>query len=330
MGDAFLFMIILLYWKYLLTSKLASGAVSGGHSGPAGTEAACSTALERGRISKMIISQIQKKYEEMSSCQKKLANYISEHLDQAVYMNVKQLSEHTQVSESSVVRFATFLGYKGFREMQRDIRGEIESSRSIAERFMAALACDDKDRSDADQVYNQTISNLNETVKQIPESLYEEAMQLIGSARRIGIVATRVAVGPAITLQILLNQLIPTCHLLIPGLDTAFDTISTWGPEDLLIAFSFMKQKNFTYDVLSYGKEKGCRVISICDGFRNSVASLSDIVFPVRSDAAFLSFVPAMYVIDTLLYKLSKREHGNNPGGIEEIERIIDRFINHP
>ena len=278
----------------------------------------------------MISSEIQKRYMAMSKRQKRLADYITEHMDQAVYMNVKQLATVSDISESSVVRFATFLGYDGFRDMQRDIRGEFESTKSIVDRFVTALSPDDKELPDSEHVYNQTISNLNETVKQLPDSLYEQAIELLCSAKRIGIVATRVAVGPAITLQILLNQLIPTCQLLIPGLDTAFDTICTWGPDDLLIAFSFMKHKNFTYDLLSYGKEKGCRIISICDGYRNSVASLSDIMFPVRSEAAFLSFAPTMHVIDTLLYKLSKRGYGDNTNTIQEIDSIIDRFINHP
>ena len=278
----------------------------------------------------MISSEIQKKYIGMSNRQKRLADYITGHMDQAVYMNVKQLAAVSNVSESSVVRFATFLGYDGFRDMQRDIRGELESSKSIVDRFMTALSLDNEDLPDSDYVYNQTITNLNETVRQLPDALYDQAIELICSARRIGIVATRVAVGSAITLQILLNQLIPTCQLLIPGLDTSFDTICTWGPEDVLIAFSFMKHKNFTYDLLSYGKEKGCRIISICDGYRNSVASLSDIMFPVRSEAAFLSFAPTMHVIDTLLYKLSKHGYGNNTDVIKEIDTIIDRFINHP
>ena len=179
----------------------------------------------------------------MSERQKKLADFITAHTDEAVYMNVKQMAQQAGVSEASVVRFATFLGYGGFREMQRDIRGEVESGKSIVERFMKALASDNQDLTDTDQIYNQTLYNLNETIRQIPDSLYDEAISLISSSRRIGIAATRVAIGPAITLQILLNQLIPNCQLLIPGLDTSFDIISTWDKEDLIIAFSFMKKK---------------------------------------------------------------------------------------
>lgn len=277
----------------------------------------------------MILNKIQKSYTTMSERQKKLADFITAHTDEAVYMNVKQMAQQAGVSEASVVRFATFLGYGGFREMQRDIRGEVESGKSIVERFMKALASDNQDLTDTDQIYNQTLYNLNETIRQIPDSLYDEAISLISSSRRIGIAATRVAIGPAITLQILLNQLIPNCQLLIPGLDTSFDIISTWDKEDLIIAFSFMKKKNFTYDLLSYGKEKGCRIISICDGYRNCVASLSDLIFPVQSEAAFLSFVPTMHIIDTLLYKLSKQEGLYNTDKIREIDEIIERFSNH-
>lgn len=278
---------------------------------------------------KMILNQIEKKYSAFSLGQRKIADYITKNLNETVFLNAKQLSQKTGVSESAVVRFAAFLGYKGYRDMQRDMQREAEAGKSIAELFMSSMEPDAPEISESKRVYNQTIKNINETVQSLPENVYEDAIELICSARRIGVVGTRVAVAPALTLQILLNQLIADCLLLMPGMDTAFDTISRWGRDDLLIAFSFMKYKNFTYDILSYGKEKGCKIISICDGYRNSIAGISDIVFPVRSESAFLSFVPTMHVIDTLLYKISRRPDIDSAESVKMTDDIIDRFINH-
>lgn len=277
----------------------------------------------------MILNRIEKKYSVLSAGQKKIADYITENLNEAVYLSAKELSERVGISQSSVVRFAAFLGYERYRDMQRDMQREAEAGKSISELFMNSIKTHQTELSESGSVYNQTIKNINETVQEIPDSLYDKVIDHICSAKRVGIVGTRLAIAPALTLQILLTQLIGECRLLMPFMDTSFDMIASWDKEDLLIAFSFMRYKNFTYDILSYGKEKGCKIVSICDGYRNSIAGISDVIIPVRSKSTFLSFVPTMHVIDTLIYKISRRPGINSPQSIEAIDDIVNRFINH-
>ncbi len=277
----------------------------------------------------MITSRLESKYQEMSAGQRNIADYIKEHLNEAVYMNAKELAEKTAFSESGVVRFAAFLGYKGFKDMQKAIQEEVRIKFSIADRFEEALEETNEFLSDSKRVYNQTLKNINDTFGYLPEAKLDEAVDEILKARRIGIVGTRVAVAPALTFQILLNQLIPDIRLFIPGIDTSFDMIRNWEEGDLLIGFSFMRKKNFAYDMLSFGKENGCRIISICDNYRNSIASLGDVVLPVRSEAAFVSFAPTMFVLDILLYKLSKHFGSSSSENLKELDEIIQRFLIH-
>lgn len=277
----------------------------------------------------MFTEIMEKRYHNMSTGQRKIADFIKENLADTVYMNAKEISDQVGISESGVVRFATFLGYKGFKEMQKNMQEEFKIKQSIFDRFEEALNLEDENMTDTLRVYNQTLKNLNDTVKNIPDETYEKAIAMINSARRIGVIGTRVAVAPALTLQVLLNQLVEDVELLTPNFDTSFDTLQNWGEEDLLIGFSFMKAKNFTYDMLSFGKEKGCKIISICDNYRNSIADLGDIVFPVSSESTFVSFVPTMLVIDTLLFKISREAGNDEKVRLKEFDNIIKRFVRH-
>ncbi|KAF0092523.1 MAG: RpiR family transcriptional regulator [Fusobacteria bacterium] len=277
----------------------------------------------------MFTEKMEKKYHTMSIGQRKIADFIKDNLADTVYMNAKEISDKVGISESGVVRFATFLGYKGFKEMQKGMQEEFKIKQSIFDRFEEALNLEDENMTDTMRVYNLTLKNLNDTVRNIPDETYEKAIEMINSARRIGVIGTRVAVAPALTLQVLLNQLVEDVELLTPNFDTSFDTLQTWGEEDLLIGFSFMKAKNFSYDMLSFGKEKGCKIISICDNYRNSIADLGDIVFPVSSESAFVSFVPTMLVIDTLLFKISREAGSDKKARLKEFDSIIKRFVRH-
>ena len=63
-----------------------------------------------------VLSRISDKYNKMSKSHKAIATYILEHYDQAVFMTAAKLGELLGISESTVVRFASGIGYDGYPE----------------------------------------------------------------------------------------------------------------------------------------------------------------------------------------------------------------------
>ena len=53
----------------------------------------------------------------MSKGQRRLADYVCNDYDKAVFLTAAKLGEIVGVSESTVVRFATQLGYKGYIQL---------------------------------------------------------------------------------------------------------------------------------------------------------------------------------------------------------------------
>ena len=66
-----------------------------------------------------ILDRISEQYDRMSKSHKAIANFISEHYDQAVFMTAAKLGEMLGISESTVVRFASGIGYDGYPKFQR-------------------------------------------------------------------------------------------------------------------------------------------------------------------------------------------------------------------
>jgi len=54
------------------------------------------------------------KYNQLSESQKKLADFFLENLDLIPFLNIYQISEATQYSVASIVRFTQRLGFKGY------------------------------------------------------------------------------------------------------------------------------------------------------------------------------------------------------------------------
>ncbi len=66
-----------------------------------------------------LTSRINECYGSLSKGQKILATYITDNYDKAVFLTAAKMGQVVGVSESTVVRFATHLGYKGYPEFQK-------------------------------------------------------------------------------------------------------------------------------------------------------------------------------------------------------------------
>ncbi|MDD7537946.1 MAG: N-acetylmannosamine kinase, partial [Oscillospiraceae bacterium] len=86
-------------------------------------------------MAKNILHTIEKNMSGFSKGQKLIAHFILENYDKAAFMTASKLGKTVQVSESTVVRFATQLGYDGYPSMQRAlqemIRGKLTSLQRI-------------------------------------------------------------------------------------------------------------------------------------------------------------------------------------------------------
>ena len=73
-----------------------------------------------------------------SKGQKRIGRYILEHYDQAAFMTASKLGKLTEVSESTVVRFAAELGYDGYPSMQKALQEMARSRLTSTQRIQAA------------------------------------------------------------------------------------------------------------------------------------------------------------------------------------------------
>lgn len=69
-----------------------------------------------------ILTNIHNKLTTFSKGQRRIATYILESYDKAAFLTAGALGKITQVSESTVVRFAAELGYDGYPAMQRALQ----------------------------------------------------------------------------------------------------------------------------------------------------------------------------------------------------------------
>ena len=89
-------------------------------------------------MSKDILSSIQGGMSGFSKGQKLIANFILKSYDKAAFMTASKLGKTVNVSESTVVRFATELGYDGYPAMQKSLQEMIRNKLTSIQRIEVA------------------------------------------------------------------------------------------------------------------------------------------------------------------------------------------------
>ena len=89
-------------------------------------------------MAKNILNCLERGMGGFSKGQKRIAAYILENYDKAAFMTASRLGLLAGVSESTVVRFASELGYDGYPSMQRALQDMIRSRLTSTQRIQAA------------------------------------------------------------------------------------------------------------------------------------------------------------------------------------------------
>ena len=141
-------------------------------------------------MTKNILHNIEKNMSSFSKGQKLIARFILEDYDKAAFMTASRLGKTVQVSESTVVRFATQLGYDGYPSMQRALQEMIRGKLTSIQRIKAS----EGELSGSDLVTNvlqRDMEKIRMAMDQTDGSEFSHVVDIIAQAKRIYIVGFR-------------------------------------------------------------------------------------------------------------------------------------------
>ena len=123
-----------------------------------------------------LLTKINDNMSGFSKGQKLIANFITEHYDKAAFMTASKLGTTVGVSESTVVRFATELGYDGYPKMQKAMQEMIRDKLTSVQRIEVT-----KSRLSGSDVLS---SVLNQDIEKIRRTLEETSKDDFANAVR--------------------------------------------------------------------------------------------------------------------------------------------------
>lgn len=274
-----------------------------------------------------IYKKISSQRENMSKSQHKIADYILENPHTIPFITGAKLASLTEVSEATVVRFATFLGYDGYNDLQRNLTGFLEKQLNTVDRFNMAS----EDYTEVEQTaymhFNDDIKNIKTTMTQLDIASIEQATKHILAAERVYIIANRSAVSLGSFLQYYLNIILGNSEL-VTTTEAAFDQIYDINENDVVIGISYARYTKSTLHAVSYASEKNATIIALTDYLRSPITSYADIsLFASSHMQSFLdSFVAPLSVLNTLITFIGNEKGIDIKKRLSEFEELWDRY----
>lgn len=275
-----------------------------------------------------LLSKMNVQYQNFSKGQKKLAAYIKENYDKAAFLTAAKLGETVGVSESTVVRFATHLGYKGYPEFQRELEELVRNKLNSIQRMEVTYGKVPQSEI-LDTVLHSDIDKIKMTLEAVEHEAFNLAVETILEAKNIYVVGIRSCAPLAEFLAFYLNLIFDGVRLLnTNSASELFEQMIRIGEKDVIIGISFPRYSMRTLKALEFANNRNAKVITLTDSIHSPMNLYSSCNLIARSDMASIvdSLVAPLSVINALVVALSMRKQKTVVATLEALEKIWDEY----
>ena len=275
-----------------------------------------------------LFHQLREILPELSKGHKKIAQYILDRYDKAAFMTASKLGAIVGVSESTVVRFATELGYDGYPELQRALK-EFTSNKLTAVQRIDVMNDQLQDEDVYDRILNMDIDKIKKTLEQSSKEEFYATVDTLVKAKNIYIIGARSAAVLARFAAFYFNMMFESVKLIhTTSTSEMFEQILNIGGDDIMIGISFPRYSKHTVKAFRYAKNNGAKIIAITDSMISPLAEYADNILLARSDMASFadSLVAPLSVINALIVAVGMKKREYVADNYERLEQIAEEY----
>ncbi len=281
-----------------------------------------------------ILERIQESKDDLSPKQASVAKFILDNIRDfgIISMSSSEIARKSGVSEASVSRLATRLGYRNFQELQEAIRKQIQEQ--FASHPFRMESGVDTTQPAYLRVFNLEQCLMQETLKSLKPEVFETSVNLLCEAEDVLLVGcppNDFLVGYAHSFLCLYRDRVHTIRRLdLPSLGMLMDSLPR---RSVALAFSFPRYPQNTQRIVEILHKRGVSVIGITDSEFAPIIPLVDqylitphkyliITDPFASTMALIhSLIVGMFTKNPAQYRKRLRKY-------EEYANRTDIFIN--
>ncbi len=275
-----------------------------------------------------LLSRINERYGGFSKGQKKIAAFITDHYDQAAFLTAAKMGETVGVSESTVVRFATHLGYRGYPQFQRALQEMVQSKLLSVQRMEDVYGTIPQSEI-LGTVLESDAGRIRATLEKIDGQAFQLAVDDIVSARNVYVVGIRSCASLAEFFAFYLNMVCDNVRLLQTNSSSElFEQMVRINSEDAIVGISFPRYSVRTLKAMEFANSRNAKVITLTDSVHSPMNLYSSCNLIADSDMSAIveSLVAPLSVLNALLMAICARKKGEVAKNLEMLEQVWDDY----
>lgn len=271
---------------------------------------------------------------DFSSKNMTLANFVVQNYRRVAFMTARQLAQECGVSESTVMRFVTTLGYTGYPDFLRTLQGIVNNELTAVERLeITPQGKEERGRLRrrgnerlVRKIILKEIENLKGLHNQLSEEEFDRAVEEIIKAKRVIIIGFRVSASLVIYFGYILKKVKEMVFVITHGGSTVYDQIGSLEKDSLIVAICFRRYPSELIDVLRYCKNRGLRILAITDSMVSPVAAMADLIQVVEyAGESFVdNFAAPICFINGLIAETAMRNKKKSLSMLNKLEKIAE------
>ncbi len=275
-----------------------------------------------------LIAHITERQQSFSKGQKRIAQYIIEHYDQAAFMTAYRLGETVGVSESTVVRFAAELGFEGYPQLQKAMQELIRSKLTSVQRIEVTRARM-RDDEVLDNIIGCDLANIRQTLEELPRDVFYQAADALVGARRVYIFGAGSCRTLASFMAYYLKLLLVDVQLIYTNSETEiFEDMLHINAQDVIVGFSFPRYSSKAVKAMHFAHSRDAKVIAVTDSEISPIAKYASWLLLAHSDMATIvdSLVAPLSIVNALIVAISLKKKEEIKSELTELESIWEEY----
>lgn len=214
-------------------------------------------------------------------------------------MTSATLGASAGVSESTVVRLAQTLGYRGFPAFQAALQERIQNELTATERLSITEIVPGPIYQ---AVFSEEVDNMNRTLQLIDNRTFDLSVRLLSSSRRVIVAGFHASSCLASYAGYSLSKVRSDVHTVRQLDENAFGTVQAAASDDVALLFAFPRYASLTVEIARLLTSRHVPIIGIGDSMLCDIAPLSKIFFtaPLRFTTLFDPFAAPMALAHAL------------------------------
>ncbi|MCF7791874.1 MAG: MurR/RpiR family transcriptional regulator [Victivallales bacterium] len=260
--------------------------------------------------------------------QKKIADYLYKNPDKASFMTITGLSNVTSVSESTITRFCSALGFKKYSQLQKELQKLFQLKLSSVDRFKLIDRSESSNQKEKiKKIFEEDVNIINRLYETLNIKTFNLIVSLLSQKNKVLITGCEASACLAEYLACNLRKIRKNVFLVTEINDKIYNQYGIYKENAVVLAFAFPRYPRKIIEFTEFLHTRKTAVIGITDGITSPLTNKCDsvVVVPIGKTAFIDPYAAVFTLLNAISIEVARKNPSKTQDSLEDFEKISEQ-----